>query len=153
MATTNNPHPLTDATGSRRYIRLTIPEGLYIDNTGVIDYDQLYAQVVYEIRELKSPYWFNNAEVARIQELNLEYMEKKDIAEMVETCFRKPKEGERVKTLNCGQLIGIIRRDYPSVKSDHTTKIRLGKAMTELGYEHKEHSHVAYYRAVPRSVA
>ena len=153
VATTNNPHPLTDATGSRRYICLTIPEGLYIDNTGVIDYDQLYAQVVYEIRELKSPYWFNNAEVARIQELNLEYMEKKDIAEMVETCFRKPKEGERVKTLNCGQLIGIIRRDYPSVKSDHTTKIRLGKAMTELGYEHKEHSHVAYYRAVPRSVA
>lgn len=109
--------------------------------------------MVYEIRELKSPYWFNNAEVARIQELNLEYMEKKDIAEMVETCFRKPKEGERVKTLNCGQLIGIIRRDYPSVKSDHTTKIRLGKAMTELGYEHKEHSHVAYYRVVPRSVA
>ena len=28
VATTNNPHPLTDATGSRRYICLTIPEGL-----------------------------------------------------------------------------------------------------------------------------
>ena len=27
VATTNNPHPLTDATGSRRYICLSIPKG------------------------------------------------------------------------------------------------------------------------------
>ncbi len=153
VATTNNPHPLTDATGSRRYICLTIPDGKLIDNTGVIDYDQLYAQVVYEIRQLNSPYWFNNDEVARIQELNLEYLEKKDISEMVDICFRKPNEGENVKTLNCGELISIIQKEYPSVKSDHTTKIRLGKALTELGFEHKEHSHVAYYRAVPKKVA
>ena len=44
-ATTNNPHPLTDATGSRRYICLTIPQGKFIDNEGDIDYEQLYAQV------------------------------------------------------------------------------------------------------------
>ena len=68
VATTNNPHPLTDATGSRRYICLTIPDWQLIDNTGDIDYRQLYAQVVYELRELKAPYWFNNDEVARIQE-------------------------------------------------------------------------------------
>ena len=54
-ATTNNPHPLTDATGSRRYICLTIPEGQYIDNTGDINYDQLYAQVLHELREQKAP--------------------------------------------------------------------------------------------------
>ena len=47
VATTNNPHPLTDATGSRRYICLTIPDGMFIDNSGDIDYDQLYAQVMY----------------------------------------------------------------------------------------------------------
>ena len=153
VASTNNLHPLTDATGSRRYICLTIPDGQFIDNTGDIDYDQLYAQVLYEIRELKSPYWFNNEEVARIQELNLEYMEQKDIAEIVAICFRKPNEGENAKTMNCGELISIIRKEYPSVKNDHTTKIRLGKALTDLGFEHKEHSHVAYYRAVPRKVA
>ena len=153
VATTNNPHPLTDVTGSRRYICLTIPEGMFIDNTGEIDYDQLYAQVLYELRELKSPYWFNNDEVARIQELNLEYMATKDIDEMVGICFRKPNEGEHVKSMNCGQLIGIIQRDYPSVKCDHKTKIQLGKALTEQGFEHKEHSHVAYYKAVPRKAA
>ena len=153
VATTNNPHPLTDATGSRRYICLTIPEGQFIDNTGEIDYDQLYAQVLHEIRSLKSPYWFNNTEVARIQELNLEYVEKKDISEMVDICFRKPKEGESAKSLNSGQIISVIQRNYPSVKSDHTTKIRLGKALKELGFEQKMHSNIAYYKAVPREVA
>ncbi len=34
VATTNNPHPLTDATGSRRYICIQIPQGQYIDNVG-----------------------------------------------------------------------------------------------------------------------
>ena len=145
VATTNNPHPLTDATGSRRYICLTIPEGQFIDNTGEIDYDQLYAQVLHEIRSLKSPYWFNNTEVARIQELNLEYVEKKYISEMVDICFRKPKEGESAKSLNSGQIISVIQRNYPSVKSDHTTKIRLGKALKELGFEQKMHSNIAYY--------
>ena len=93
-ATTNNPHPLTDATGSRRYICLTIPEGQYIDNTGDINYDQLYAQVLHELREQKAPYWFNNDEVARIQQLNQDYMLKKDMTEMVEACFRKPSRDE-----------------------------------------------------------
>ena len=74
VATTNNPHPLTDATGSRRYICLTIPQGLFIDNTGEIDYKQLYAQVVHELTVTKTPYWFMNEEVERIQQLNQNYM-------------------------------------------------------------------------------
>ena len=35
----------------------------------------------------------------------------------------------------------------------HSTKVSLGKAMKDLGYEHKEHSHVAYYLAVPLKAA
>ena len=83
VATTNNLHPLTDATGSRRYICLQIPKGMFIDNDGEIDYEQLYAQVLYELREQKAPYWFNNEEVARIQQLNQGYMEQKDILEII----------------------------------------------------------------------
>jgi len=153
VATTNNPHPLTDATGSRRFICMTIPTGQYIDNTGEIDYDQLYAQVLHEIRVLKSPYWFNNEEVARIQELNMEYMGQKDIAEIIEVCFRKPMEGEKVKSLNGSQMIQLIQREYPSVKNDHSTKVYLGFAMKDLGYDHSERGHVAYYKAVPLKIA
>ncbi|MBQ8466210.1 MAG: DUF3874 domain-containing protein [Prevotella sp.] len=153
VATTNNPHPLTDATGSRRYICLTIPKGQLIDNTGDIDYGQLYAQVLHELREMKAPYWFNNDEVARIQQLNQEYMEKKDLVQMVECCFRKPEEGEKAISLNPSQLLKIICKEYPSVSINHSTRIQLGLAMNELGFESYNHAHVSYYKAIPLKVA
>ena len=153
VATTNNHHPLQDSTGSRRYICIRIPDGQLIDNTGEIDYGQLYAQVVYELQELKAPYWFNNEEVIRIQQLNQEFMEQKDIAEIIMACFRKPKEGEVVKTMNSTEMLKIIQKEYPSVKNSHGTKVSIGTAMKELGFEHKEHSHVAYYKVVPLHTA
>ncbi len=149
VATTNNRHPLQDSTGSRRYICIQIPDGQLIDNTGEIDYGQLYAQVVYELLELKAPYWFNNEEVARIQQLNQEFMDQKDLGEMFVACFRQPKEGEVVKKLNCDQIITIIQQDYPSLQNTIGNRVRLGKIINALGFNHKEHSHVAYYEVVP----
>ena len=153
VATTNNRHPLQDSTGSRRYICIRIPDGQMIDNTGEIDYGQLYAQVVYELQELKAPYWFNNEEVARIQQLNQEFMDQKDLGEIFVACFRQPKEGEVVKKLNCDQMISIIQQDYPSLQNTIGNRVRLGKIINALGYNHKEHSHVAYYEVVPLHAA
>ncbi|MBQ2196740.1 MAG: DUF3874 domain-containing protein [Prevotella sp.] len=153
VATTNNRHPLKDATGSRRYICILIPDGQMIDNTGDIDYGQLYAQVKYELCELEAPYYYNNDEVARIQQLNQDFMEKKDLCEMFMACFRQPLEGEVVKTMNCDQMIGIMQKDYPTLQNTIGNRVRLGKAISALGFEHKEHSHVAYYKVVPVKAA
>ena len=153
VATTNNRHPLKDATGSRRYICILIPDGQMIDNTGDIDYGQLYAQVMYELMEQKAPYWFNNDEVARIQQLNQEFMEKKDLCEMFVACFRQPLEGEEVKTMNCGEIISLMQKDYPSLQNTVGNKVRLGKTISALGFKHKDHSHVAYYEVVPLKAA
>ena len=153
VATTNNPHPLTDATGSRRYICLTIPQGLFIDNSGEIDYEQLYAQVLHELTVAKTPYWFNNDEVARIQELNQNYLEQKDIAEMVEICFRKPREGETSRSMNSKMMLKQIQKDYPSVEITHSNQIKVGLAMKALGYESTDHSNVPFYKVVPLHAA
>ena len=150
VATTNNPHPLTDATGSRRYICLTIPDGQLIDNTGDIDYRQLYAQVLYELRELKAPYWFNNDEVARIQELNLDYMAKKDLTEMIEACFLKPEEGEAGRMMSNTEVLGILTKAFPSLKAVAGLGIKLGLAMKKLGFEQTHPHNVAHYRVVPK---
>ena len=150
VATTNNPHPLTDATGSRRYICLTIPDGQLIDNTGDIDYRQLYAQVLYELRELKAPYWFSNDEVARIQELNLDYMAKKDLTEMIEACFLKPEEGEAGRMMSNTEVLGILTKAFPSLKAVAGLGIKLGLAMKKLGFEQTHPHNVAHYRVVPK---
>ena len=153
VATTNNPHPLTDATGSRRYICLTIPDGKYIDNSSEIDYDQLYAQVLYELRVQKSHYWFDNNEVERIQQLNQNYLEQKDIADIIGICFRKPEPGEQPQSMNCERLLQIITKEYPSVKATHGTKVYLGKAMRALGFESTDCGHVAHYKVIPLKAA
>jgi predicted P-loop ATPase len=153
VATTNNPHPLTDPTGSRRYICIQIPDGLLVNNEGDIDYGQLYAQVVYELRELKSPYWFSNDEVARIQQLNQEFMEQKDLGEMFVACFRQPEEGEVAKTMNCDQMIEMMRKSYPSLPNTVGNKVRLGKTIKALGFKFKEKAHISYYDVIPVRVA
>ena len=153
VATTNNPHPLTDATGSRRYICLLIPDGQYIDNSGEIDYGQLYAQVIHELTVAKTPYWFSNDEVARIQQLNQNYLLKKDISEMVEICFRKPKEGEVGKLMNSKMLLEHIQHAYPSIDISHGNKVRVGQAMKTLGYESTDHSNIPFYKVIPLKAA
>ena len=149
VATTNNPHPLNDPTGSRRYICLTIPDGQLIDNEGEINYDQLYAQVLYELREVKAPYWFNNLEVLRIQQLNQNYMEEKDIAEILNACIRKPEEGEAAQAMDCRQLLEIVQKEYPLVTNTRSTRIHIGLAMKEFGYELTKRGNRPFYKVVP----
>ena len=153
VATTNNRHPLQDATGSRRYVCILIPDGQMIDNTGDIDYGQLYAQVLYELHEKKSPYWYDNDEVARIQQLNQDFMEQKDLGEMFLACFRLPNEGELVKKMNCNQMIEVIQKDYPTLQNTIGNKVRLGKVVSALGFKHKDHSHIPFYEVVPLKAA
>ena len=153
VATTNNPHPLTDPTGSRRYICLTIHENQMINNEGEIDYGQFYAQVLYELREVKAPYWFNNLEVQRIQQLNQNYMEEKDIAEILNACIRKPEEGEASQAMDCKQLLELVQKEYPLVANTRSTKIHIGLAMKECGYELTKRGNRPYYKVVPLTKA
>jgi len=96
---------------------------------------------------------FNNEEVARIQQLNQGYMEQKDILEIIKVCFRKPEEGEIVKSMNASELLGIIQDKYPTVSDDLGTRVRLGKAMKLLEYDSTNRGHISYYKAVPLKVA
>ncbi len=88
--------------------------------------------------------------MARIQEINLDFMAKKDLADMVAACFRKPKEGEVVKLMNSTQVLQSLHQEYPTLKINHSASIHLGLAMKQMGYERKERNRVAYYQVIPR---
>ena len=127
---------------------LAIPDGQMVDNEGEIDYGQLYAQVLYELRDQNAPYWFNNLEVQRIQQLNQNFMEEKDIAEILNACIRKPEDGEVVQSMDCKQLLEIIQKEYPLVANTRSTKIHIGLAMKEAGYELTKRGNRPYYKVV-----
>ena len=153
VATTNNQQPLQDETGSRRYICISVPQGELIDNAGEIDYQQLYAQAVYELDEAKTPFWFNNDEVARIQELNHAFMVQKDMKEMVESTFRKPEKGEKAEAMNSTMMLQHIQQKFTSLKITQSAKVQLGLAMSALGYDSTARSTVAFYQVVPIKAA
>ena len=130
-------------------ICILIPDDQLIDNSGDIDYSQLYAQVVFELNGLRAPYWFHNDEVTRIQQLNQNFMEQKDITEMICACFRQPGKVEPSKSMNGDQLIAVIQGEYPTLTNTPGTKVKLGKAMNALGYESKSHSNIPFYQVIP----
>lgn len=146
LATTNDEHPLCDATGSRRFICIHIPAGKYIDNRSPINYDQLYAQVMHEIMDKKIPYWFNNDEVARIQEQNYPYFKSDDMDAMVKACFRLPKDGNEGEWMLMGEIYEVLHKQYPMLMLGHQTKIRIGLALGFLGCESKRTSKGRAYR-------
>ena len=84
--------------------------------------------------------------MARIQELNIEFAEKKDLAEILVACFRKPKEGEASKAMNCNQILQVIHMEYPSLPMSRSTKIHLGLALKELGYESTHRGNMPFYK-------
>ena len=88
-----------------------------------------------------------------IQQLNLNYMEQKDIAEIVNACFRKPQEGDITDLMSSADIIKVLQLEYPSLKSDHSTKVHLGLAMKELGFERTYRDHAAYYKICYQKVA
>ena len=51
------------------------------------------------------------------------------------------------------RLLEVISRRYPSVKSTHSTRVYLGRAMKALGFESTDCGHVAHYKVVPIKAA
>ena len=84
--------------------------------------------------------------MARIQQLNQEYMEQKDIVEIINLCFRKPEEGDAVQAMNSTELLRYMRNKYPSLPDNLSTRIRLGQAMSSLDFDSTNRGHVSYYR-------
>ena len=145
IATTNNQHPLSDVTGSRRYLCIKIAEGCLIDNDTPIEYEQLFAQLKYEVEVEKKSYWFTNEQTKRIQELNAPFMQTSDLEQMIDSCFRKPEEGEKAESMSCSQIIEVIRKEYSNLTVSRSTIVNLGLRLKEMGYDaHRTHKGKMY---------
>ncbi len=132
IATTNNRHPLVDKTGSRRFLTIEIPNGEVINNNGEIEYEQLYAQLLYEVRDEKLRYWYTNEETQRIQELNAPYEQTLDLEQMIDCMFRKPQGNEKHGAFTSLDIRKILKQQYPDVADSQFNSIKIGKAMKEM---------------------
>ena len=63
------------------------------------------------------------------------------------------KDEETVKPLNCTQMLSLIQHEYPSLVINRSTRVYLGLAMKELGYDSVHYGNVPFYKAVPLKAA
>lgn len=151
VATTNNPRPLQDTTGSRRYLCLEIPQDSIICNERPIDYPQLYAQVMYEVREQGLRYWFTVAEVRRIEEHNVRFQHVDDLETMITACFRRPEANELVKPMLTRDVVGVLAKHYPEVKPTQGLCVKVGRLLKAMNFEQKGTNLGSTYYIVPLS--
>jgi len=153
LATTNNPRPLNDPTGSRRYLCIRLTSGSIIDNQTPIDYDQLYAQVVEEVCEREMRYWFEPEETRQIQLDNAQFEHVMEIDDIVQACFRKPKVNETGREYSMAEIMELITMLYPHVVSSTSVKVRVGVAMRKRSFEQHRHHRGTSYVLIPRQAA
>ena len=85
IATTNDPTPLSSAEGNRRYLCVEVTGE--IDMSARVNYKQLYAQAVTELRQPDCLYWFTSEDEQAIREHNQPYMEESSAEGILPSLF------------------------------------------------------------------
>ena len=105
IATTNSLTPLTDPTGSRRYI--CCPVTGVIDTEPTVNYRQLYAQAVYELRH-GARYWPDRDEECRMEAHNSGFQLVKT-TDILLTDFFEPAPRDKNCLMTFSDVVRILR--------------------------------------------
>lgn len=122
-------HVLTDRTGSRRFLILE-PDGII--NVEGINHDQLYAQVLHEIEDLKLSHWFSKEDEAEMEKHNKDYYVLTDVERLFLRYFSIPeKEGEG-SFMSGPEIMHELEKHSQKTMAGVTANA-FGRSMTRLG--------------------
>ena len=143
IATTNNVRPLTDRTGSRRFLCVYADT---IDNTGHISHSQLFAQLRQELEEGRR-YWFDEEETARIISQNNRYQQVHDYQQMISILFHPAVDTpEDTPWMSMPVIMQQMADAFPTFEIKKNTDSELGKKLTAMGYAKKKLNNGKAYR-------
>ena len=138
IGTTNQSKPLTDPTGSRRFVCVEVTD--LIDFSDTLDHPQLYAQLKEEIAG-GMRYWLNDEEIAQLIEENERFQRVDSLVEMISSLFRQPEEGETGTWYSASEILEMLQNKYgkATLKNCTPAKIGLTLAARPFNYssEHK----------------
>ncbi|MBO7120126.1 MAG: hypothetical protein J6W03_07405 [Bacteroidaceae bacterium] len=139
IGTTNESTPLTDPSGSRRFICVTV-EG-DIDFTTPIEYEQLYAQLEHEVSVQRLRYHLTREEESALMEHNLQYQRLSQIGEQLLAIFEKP-EGTSKTNPNGGKWMTLkeistrLKKAFKSAyQEDEGCYIKIGNFLNRPEYK------------------
>lgn len=144
-ATTNSDSPLTDTTGSRRYMCVEILDA--VDVNYQIDYQQLYAQVMYELRHDYQSYF--DAEMERkVQDHNVIYTAEQPLEEFLLTMFRPAKKGEECECLTSTQILLELQKRLKGINAVKINAVKMGIILASAGFCKSTFGHRRVYKIV-----
>ena len=108
IATSNQKDFLTDPTGSRRFICIEVTGT--IDTNKAIDYEQLYAQAMYEL-DHGERYWFDQSEEQIMTRSNREFEQVSLEEQLFYRYFRPAKEKEDGEWLSPAEILEDIKKN------------------------------------------
>ena len=117
IGTTNETHPLSDPTGSRRFICTLITGD--IDFQTPVDHPQLYAQLKAEISQGQR-YWLTKDEERQLMEHNLVFQQLNGLGEMLLSIIQKPK-GDEGEWMTLKQLSALLKQHFRGYKEEATS--------------------------------
>ena len=133
IGTTNEQTPLTDPSGSRRFLCVLIDGD--IDFETPIQHDQLFAQLMHEIRH-NERYWLTKEEERALMEHNLQYQKLNGLGEMLMSLLQKPKPNEEdVCWMTLKEISALLKEQFPSYKIDEGTFIKIGNYLSRPEYK------------------
>ncbi len=131
IGTTNEAHPLTDPTGSRRFICTLITGD--IDFQTPVDHPQLYAQLKQEIAQGQR-YWLTKDEERQLMEHNLVFQQVSGLAEMLMSVIQKPRDGEG-EWMTLKNLSALLKRHFKGYKEEASTFQKIGGILSRSEYK------------------
>lgn len=130
IGTSNRRDLLTDLSGSRRFICVEVSAP--IDCVTPLDHAQLYAQLVYELRQGERC-WFSKEEEAEIQEANRPFYRVTPAEELVNACFRFAEPGEQGACLrSAAEMYAVLKKENPAALRECTCTA-FSRLLAQLG--------------------
>ncbi len=141
IGTTNDQTPLTDPSGSRRFVCCAVDGD--IDFLSPVQHDQLYAQLMQEIGDGER-YWLTKEEERALMEHNLQYQRLNGLGEMLMAVVQKPRHtasaanaqgDEEGQWMSLKDLSALLKKHFRGYKEEPDTFRKIGNYLNRPEYK------------------
>ena len=129
IGTTNQPKPLVDPTGSRRFVCVGVNGNINFEDN--LDHEQLFAQALHLFNNHER-FWLNDDEIQTLIEENEPFQKLNDLVEMIGETFRRPKETEQGQWWS----LGLLAQRYANFDPE-TSFRKIGNALNDVQFNFK----------------
>lgn len=132
IGTTNDQTPLTDPSGSRRFVCCLVDGD--IDFLSPVQHDQLYAQLMQEIGDGER-YWLTKEEERALMEHNLQYQRLNSLGEMLMAVIQKPRQDEEGEWMTLKDLSALLKKHFRGYKEEPNSFQKIGNYLSRPEYK------------------